>query len=100
MATHKQVQLIAHLLAKPGKEAALESALLAALPAIHAEPGCVAYVPHVSLEHPHEIVIYEIWENAETHAAHKAGIPLGRLKALFSELLVKPHHVEPLCRLD
>ncbi|MHA6767433.1 putative quinol monooxygenase [Sphingobium ummariense] len=42
MTDENQVQLIAHLVAKPGEEQALTDAVLAIVPDVRKEPGCVA----------------------------------------------------------
>jgi quinol monooxygenase YgiN len=94
------IHLIAHLVAKPGQEQALIDAVLAIVPAVLREPGCIAYVPHVSTERPGTVVMYEVWENQAAIDAHAAGPNLGALSARFDTLLAEPLRLEPLRRLD
>ena len=44
----EHVHLIARLVAREGQEAALVQAMAALVPAVLAEPGCLAYVAHES----------------------------------------------------
>lgn len=96
----EQIQLIAHLVAKPGKESALAEAVLAIVPAVLREPGCLGYAPHVSREDPTTIVMYEVWENQAALDTHAKGANLAALAARFDELLAEPLRLEPLRRLD
>jgi len=95
-----QVQLVAHLVAKPGKEQALIDAMLAIVPAVREEPGCIAYIPHVSRENGATIVMYEVWEDQAALDTHARGQNLSGLAARFDELLAEPLRLEPLRRLD
>jgi quinol monooxygenase YgiN len=99
MINDKRLELIAHLVAKPGKEEALAHAMLEIVPEVEQEPGCIAYVPHVSREHPGKIVMYEIWADEAAHAAHVQGPSIARLRARFEELLAEPLRTEWLSRL-
>lgn len=94
-----QIHLIAHLVAKPGKETALVDAVLAIVPAVLAEPGCLGYTPHVSRENPAIIVMYEVWVNQAALDVHAAGANLASLAARFDELLVEPLRLEPLQKI-
>jgi quinol monooxygenase YgiN len=100
MTDQNQVQLVAHLVAKPGKEQALFDALLAIVPAVRQEPGCIAYDPHVSRERADTVVMFEVWENQAALDAHAAGPNLTGLATRFDELLAAPLRIETLRRLD
>jgi len=96
----EQIQLIAHLVAKPGKEQALIDAVLAIVPAVLEEPGCLGYTPHVSRARPDTVVMYEVWENQAALDVHAKAPNLASLAARFEELLAEPLRLEPLRRLD
>lgn len=93
------IHLIAHLIAKTGKEQALIDAVLAIVPAVREEPGCIAYVPHLSREHPGTVVMVEAWEDQAAIDAHTAGASFTALAARFDELLAEPLRLETLRRL-
>jgi len=93
------IHLVAHLVAKTGKEQALIDAVLAIVPAVREEPGCIAYVPHVSREHRETVVMVEAWEDQAALDAHAAGANLTALAARFDELLAEPLRLETLRRL-
>jgi quinol monooxygenase YgiN len=59
----------------------------------------IAYVPHVSCKHAGKIVLYGLWADEVTHAAHVQGSNLSRLRTLFDELLAEPLRAERLHRL-
>lgn len=100
MTDPKQIQLIAYLQAKPGKEQELADAVLAIVPAVLKEPGCIEYAPHVSREDPSMVVMYEVWADQDALDLHAAGANLGALAARFEELLATPLKLEPLQRLN
>jgi quinol monooxygenase YgiN len=100
MTDDNQIQLIAYLVAKPGKEEALASALLDIVPAVRQEPGCIVYTPHASRDDACTIVMYEVWKDQEALDVHAAGANLAGLAAKFDELLAEPLRLEPLRRLD
>lgn len=100
MTDENQIQLIAYLVAKPGKEQALIDAVLAIVPDVRKEPGCIAYLPHVSREHPGTVVMYEVWADQAALDVHGTGRNLQSLAAKFGDLLGEPLRLEPLRRLD
>lgn len=100
MTNENQIQLIAYLVAKPGKEEALVTALLEIVPSVEQEPGCIAYVPHISRERPETVVMYEVWESQDALDAHAQGKNLTSLAARFDDLLAEPLRLEPLQRLS
>jgi quinol monooxygenase YgiN len=100
MTNENQIQLVAYLVAKPSKEDDLVAALLAIVPTVQQEPGCIAYVPHVSREHSGTIVMYEVWEDQAALDAHAQGANFTGLAARFDELLREPLRLELLQRLN
>ncbi len=100
MTDNNQIQLVAYLEAKPGQEQALVDAILAIVPAVLKEPGCIEYLPHVSRENPAVVVMYEVWSDQVALDTHAAGENLGALAARFEELLASPLRLEPLRRLN
>lgn len=100
MTDDNQIQLVAHLVSKPGREQALVDAVLAIVPAVREEPGCIAYVPHVSRERPGTVVMYEVWANQAALDGHGRAPNLAGLAARFDDLLGEPLRLEPLRRLD
>lgn len=100
MTDDRQIELIAHLVARPGREQELIDAVLAIVPAVREEPGCIAYVPHVTRERPGTVVMYEVWADQTALDAHAKAPSLSGLAARFDELLSEPLRLEPLRRLD
>lgn len=100
MTDKNQIQLIAHLVPRQGKEQELADALLAIVPDVLQEPGCLLYAPHVSRDNPGTIVMYEVWQDQAALDVHASGPNLGKLAARFDELLAEPLRLEALQRLD
>lgn len=96
MTSPSEIRLLAYLVAKPGREADLAAALTAIVPAVLAEPGCLAYAPHLSLEEPGTLVMYEGWASEAALEAHAAGAAFAGLAARFDELLDEPLRLERL----
>lgn len=95
----EHVHLIARLVAREGQEAALVQAMAALVPAVLAEPGCLAYVAHESRERPRTIVMYEVWESQAALDIHADGVNFRTLAARFDELLSEPLAIEILNRI-
>lgn len=62
--------LIAGWTAAPGNEERVEAILRELVGPSTAEPGCLAYRPHRSLEDPLSFVIYEEYEDEAAFRAH------------------------------
>lgn len=99
MTDTNHIHLVAYLVAKTAKEQALIDAVLAIVPAVREEPGCIAYEPHLSLEHPGTVVMVEAWQDQAALDAHAAGATFTALAARFDELLAEPLRLETLRRL-
>ena len=94
-----QIHLVAHLVPKPGKADELAQALLAIVPDVLREPGCIFYQAHESIEQPGTIVMIEIWADQTALDAHIAGDSFSALAARFDDLLGAPLQVETLRKM-
>ena len=72
------VVVVATITPKPGEEDAVREAILAAVPQVHAEPGCELYAAH---EADGTFVMVEKWETPEALATHGAAAALRELGA-------------------
>lgn len=97
--TDTTLTLIAYLVARPGREAALTQAITAILPAVRAEGGCLEYRAHVLAQAPGTVVVYERWRDQRAFDAHAAGAAFTSLAARFDELLGAPLRLEFLASL-
>jgi quinol monooxygenase YgiN len=70
------VVVVAMLTPKPGQEDAVREVLRAAVPEVHAEPGCELYALH---EEDGRFVLVEKWESAEALAVHSRGEALKKM---------------------
>lgn len=70
------VVVVATITPRPGEHAAVREALLAAVPAVHAEDGCELYALH---EKDDRLVMIEQWSSAEALAIHSRGAALAEL---------------------
>ena len=59
----KQLTVIAHLVAKPGKVDETKQFLLSLVGKTRAEPGCVNYDLHQDDDNPAEFTFYENWSD-------------------------------------
>ena len=62
--------VIAKYSVRPGEEEAVGAALQVMTPLSRAEPGCVAYQAHRSLDNPSIYVLYEAYVDEEAYKAH------------------------------
>ena len=86
--------LYAHLKAKPGKEAEVESFLKSALPLAEAEPGTVTWYAFAE-----DQGAYGIFDTFDTEAARQAHLDGPIAKALMSkaaELLAQPPSIHKI----
>lgn len=93
------VHVVAHLVPKPGQEAALAGAITAIIPAVLTEPGCVAYIAHESRDAPGTIVMVEAWTDDAALVAHMQAPAFRSLEAQFVDLLAQPPVLERLRRI-
>ncbi|WP_295999215.1 putative quinol monooxygenase [Rugamonas sp.] len=64
--------VVATLVAKPGHEATLKSALERVVPPSRAEAGCSRYELHSDNELPGRFIVLEEWRDAEALRQHEA----------------------------
>ncbi|MGY1854987.1 putative quinol monooxygenase [Modestobacter sp. SYSU DS0290] len=85
--------IVATVHPKPGTRDAIREALLAAVPQVHAEPGCELY----SVQEDEEgFVFVERWASEEAMAAHGQGEALRTMMATISDSLAQPLAVRVL----
>jgi quinol monooxygenase YgiN len=70
------VVVVASIIPKAGQEDAVRNALLAAVPKVHAEPGCELYSLH---EGDGRFWFVEKWESPEALTVHSRGEALAEL---------------------
>lgn len=79
--------IVAQIEATPGREAALDAALRALIPATRAEAGCEAYELHRSLEAPGLFHFHEVWSSKSEWEAHMAAPHLAAFSAQSDDLV-------------
>lgn len=82
--------VIAHLRAKPGKEARVRELLLAMVESTCREAGCIDYVLHQSQDDPAKFVFYENWSSAAHLDIHAQSAHIQAFRKLVPELLDGP----------
>jgi quinol monooxygenase YgiN len=75
----------------PGRLAELRAALVEAIPAVHAEPGCELYAIHDAPKD--QIYMIEKWSSVADLDAHGAGPAVARLGELIAGLTTGPAQV-------
>jgi quinol monooxygenase YgiN len=85
-----QVVVVATLVAKPGQEELVEKTLKAAVPAVHAEPGCLRYALHRKADATGEFVVIEKWASQEALGAHLKGAAMREVGAALAQALAAP----------
>ena len=88
------ITLVAIAQAKPGQEKALEETLLALVPQVRQEAGCVNYDLHRSLSKPGVFVFYENWADQSALKKHGQMPYMLDLRAKAADLLVGPLQIE------
>ena len=78
------VVVVATLTPKPDQVDAVREAILAAVPKVHAEPGCELYALH---EGKGEFVMVERWESPEALKVHGTAEALTTLGGLLADKL-------------
>jgi len=87
------VVVVATITPKPDQVDAVREAILAAVPKVHAEPGCELYAVHEGKGH---FVMVERWESAEALKAHATAEALTTLGGQLDGLLDGPLDVRRL----
>jgi quinol monooxygenase YgiN len=94
------IVVVATLTPKPDAVDAVREALLAAVPKVHAEPGCELYALH---EADGAFVLVERWADADAMKAHGKAEPLATLgAALAGKMAAAPdiRRITPLAAGD
>lgn len=89
------IHVLATITAKPGKRAELLDAFRAVLPQVHAEEGCLQYLPAIDTDHPisnasigaDSYVVIETWTTREALAAHAATPHMAAFAARSKDLI-------------
>ena len=90
------IHVIAVITAKPGMRDSILEAFRANMPAVHAEQGCIEYVPAIDAEGmgriqtpfgPDTFVAIEKWESIETLKAHGAAPHMAAYAAKTKEMI-------------
>jgi quinol monooxygenase YgiN len=82
--------ILARAKALPGKEKALENALVAVAEPTRAQPGCVAFSLYRSESDPSVIVGHERWASKKDHEQHLQGPHVQKLMSAMANLLAGP----------
>ena len=87
------VVVVATITPKPDHVDAVRDAILAAVPKVHAEPGCELYALHEGRGH---FVMVERWESPEALKAHGTAEALTTLGGQLADKLAGPLDVRRL----
>jgi quinol monooxygenase YgiN len=87
------VVVVATITPKPDQVEAVREAILAAVPKVHAEPGCELYAVH---EGKGEFVMVERWETPEALKVHGSAEALTTLGGVLADKLAGPPDVRRL----
>ena len=87
------VVVVATITPKPDQVDAVREAILAAVPKVHAEPGCELYALH---EGTGRFVMVERWESADALAVHGKAEALRSLGAALAGKVAGPPEVRRL----
>jgi quinol monooxygenase YgiN len=93
------IHIVAVLEAKLGQETPLHDALLALVPLVRQEPGCLEYTPHVSVDRPGHFVFYEEWADQAAINRHGQTPHFQAFAAKLDALLAVPLQVTLLHKL-
>ena len=85
-----KVHLTAKITAKPGAADQLEKALLAVVPTVRAEDGCLRYDLHRESREGNEFLFYEIWASPEALKAHGQSAHMNAMRASLEGLVDGP----------
>jgi quinol monooxygenase YgiN len=87
------VVVVATIVPKPEERAAVIAAFEAAVPAVHAEPGCELYAMHEGRD---QLVMIEKWASEEDLERHAAGAVLAALGPALKDKLAASNDVRTL----
>ena len=90
------IHVVALITAKPGQRAAVLAAFKANVPAVHAEAGCIEYVPVIDVPDvgpmqaalgEDSFMVVEKWQTAEALRAHAASPHMAAYAAATKEMI-------------
>jgi quinol monooxygenase YgiN len=87
------IHVLAIITAEPGMRASILEAFRANMPAVHAEDGCVEYVPTVDADSPQTkfgddtFVVIEKWETMDALKAHAASPHMAAYAAKVKDMI-------------
>ncbi len=94
-----KVDVVAHIHAKPGLEAALRQVLESFVEPTRKEDGCLRYDLFVDLDDPTKFTFIEEWSSREALEAHGRSAHIAAGRAKFPELLAQPGWVQVATRI-
>jgi len=86
----QEVSVIARMQAKEGKEKALRQELAALIGPTRAEPGCITYVLHQSVEDKNSFMFFEHWADKKDLDEHLKTPPIQAFMEKAGKLLDGP----------
>jgi quinol monooxygenase YgiN len=93
-----QVDVIAHIHAKPGKEAALREVLHGNIAPTLQEEGCLRYDLFVDIDDPGKFTFIEEWASLDALDQHSRSAHITAGRARMKDLLREPAWVQKLTR--
>jgi quinol monooxygenase YgiN len=88
-----EILVLAHAKASPGKESALEAALLEVAGPTLAQPGCLRFELYRSAQDAAVITAIERWASSDDHQRHIQGDHVKRLMTRFDGILAAPPEI-------
>ncbi|MBU4278279.1 MAG: putative quinol monooxygenase [Pseudomonadota bacterium] len=88
-----KVHLTAKIVAKEGQADNVEKALLAVVPTVRAENGCLRYDLHRDSRGGEDFLFYEIWESPEALKAHGQSAHMNAMREQIKDLVAGPTQI-------
>jgi quinol monooxygenase YgiN len=93
-----KIDVVAHIQAKPGSEAAVREVLQGFIAPTLKENGCLRYDLFVDAEDPTKFTFIEEWSSREALTAHSQSAHITAGRALMPNLLAGPSWVQVLTK--
>ena len=90
----EKLTVVARVRAKAGKEDEVQQTLLALVAPTRAEPGCLNYDLHQSLDDPALFLFYENWASKPHLEAHAQSAHIQAFRARAVALLAEPVEIK------
>jgi len=94
-----KVDVVAHLHAKPGKEAELQTVLESFVGPTRKEEGCIRYDLFLDLDHPGRFTFIEEWASRESLEKHGQSAHITAGRKHLPDLLGDPAWVQVVTRI-